>query len=136
MKKRTAVTLLALAVGLVCAVNADDEQDYQGWMKTTVATAGKLRKELDAKAFPDVAKDAATLQDVFKKVEMYWAKTNTADAVKFAQDAQAAAKSLAAAAGSENAEQSAASLKMMMATCAGCHGAHREKVEGGFKIKP
>ena len=40
MKKRTAVTLLALAVGLVCAVNADDEQDYQGWMKTTVATAG------------------------------------------------------------------------------------------------
>ena len=100
-------------------MNADDEQDYQGWMKTTVATAGKLRKELDAKAFPDVAKDAATLQDVFKKVEMYWAKTNTADAVKFAQDAQAAAKSLVAAAGSENAEQSAASLKMMMATCAG-----------------
>ena len=59
-----------------------------------------------------------------------------ADAVKFAQDAQAAAKGLAAAAASENAEQSAASLKMLMATCAGCHGAHREKVEGGFKIKP
>ena len=136
MKKRTAVALFCLAAAFAVTAIADDEADYQGWMKTVGPTAGKLRKELDAKSFPDAAKDAATLQDVFKKVEGYWAKSNTADAVKAAQDAQAAAKSLAAAAASENAEQSAASLKMLMSTCAGCHMAHREKVDCGFKIKP
>jgi cytochrome c556 len=136
MKIRTAVTLLCMAAALTTVAIADDEQDYQAWMKTVGGTAGKLRKELDAKAFADAAKDAATLQDVFKHVEGYWAKSNTADAVKAAQDAQSAARGLVAAAGSENAEQSAASLKMLMSTCGGCHNAHREKVEGGFKIKP
>src|SRR5258705_4107223 len=97
MRKRTAVTVIFCFAALVTVANADDEQDYQAWMKTTGATAGKIRKELDAKAFPDAAKDAATLQDVFKNVEGYLAKSNTADAVKFAQDAQAAAQSLAAA---------------------------------------
>jgi len=136
MRKRTAVTVIFCFAALATVANADDEQDYQAWMKTTAATAGKIRKELDAKAFQDAAKDAATLQDVFKKVEAYWAKSNTADAVKFAQDAQTAAKGLAAAAAAENSEQSAASLKMLMSTCGGCHNAHREKVDGGFKIKP
>ena len=136
MKKRTAVTFLFLAAALATVAIADDAQDYQAWMKTVGGTAGKLRKELDAKSYADAAKDAAALQDVFKKVEGYWAKSNTADAMKAAQDAQAGAKSLVAAAGSENAEQSAAGLKMLMSTCGGCHNAHREKVEGGFKIKP
>jgi cytochrome c556 len=136
MKKRTAITLFCLATTFAVGANADDQQDFVAWMKTTGGTMGKLRKEVEAKAFSDVAKDAATLQDVFKKVEDYFAKSNTTDAVQSAQGAQAAVKTLAAAAKSENADEVAAGLKGVMGSCSGCHNAHREKLpEGGYKIK-
>jgi cytochrome c556 len=136
MTKRIALTLVCLATAFAAVAVADDTQDFVGWMKKTGGATGKIRKEIEAKAFPDVAKDAATLQEVFKSVEEYFAKTHTDDAVKSAQAAQAAAKSLADAANAGNADEVSAGLKGVMATCGGCHMAHREKLpEGGYKIK-
>jgi len=135
MKKRTAVTLLCLAIAFATAATADD-QEFQGWMKDTQKTVGKLRKEIEAKAFTDVATDAATLQEIFKNVEGYFAKAHTDDAVAMSQAVQTIAKQLADAATSGNAEGAAASLKGVMANCAGCHAAHREKLpDGTSKIK-
>lgn len=134
MKRAAAFFLLtsALAVGAF----AGDQEDFVAWMKTTGGTMGKLKKELDAKALPDAAKDAASLQVVFKHVEDYFAKTNTADAVTSSQEAEAAAKKLAEAAGAGDADGAAAGLKAVQGTCGGCHKAHREKLpEGGYKIK-
>jgi cytochrome c556 len=134
--KRTAVTLFCLTAALAVGAFADDQTDFVAWMKTTGGTMGKLRKEVEAKAFSDAAKDAATLQDVFKRVEDYFAKTNTADAVTSAQAAGAASKKLADAASASDADATSASLKSVMGTCGGCHMAHREKLpEGGYKIK-
>jgi cytochrome c556 len=135
MKKRTAATLLCLAMAFATAALADD-QEFQGWMKKTGGTVGKLKKEVEAKAFPDVAKDAAALADVFKDVEGYFAKSHTDDAVAMAQASQAVAKQLADAANAGNADAVASTLKGVQASCAGCHAAHREKLpEGGYKIK-
>jgi cytochrome c556 len=134
--KRAAATLFCLGAALAVGAYADDQADFVSWMKTTGGTVGKAKKEIDAKAFADVAKDAATLQGVFKHVEEYFAKTSTADAVQLAQDGQAAAKKLAAAAGASDADGAVASLKAIQGTCGGCHMAHREKLpEGGYKIK-
>ena len=134
--KRTIATLFCLTAALAVVASADDQADFVGWMKTTGGTMGKLRKELEAKTYSDAAKDAATLQEVFKHVEDYFAKTNTADAVTSAQAAGVASKKLADAAGAADADAAAASLKAVMATCGGCHMAHREKLpEGGYKIK-
>jgi cytochrome c556 len=134
--KRATATLFCLGVVLAVGAFADDQADFVTWMKTTGGTMGKLKKEIDAKAFPDVATDAATLQDVFKHVEDYFAKTSTDDAVKMAQTAGAASKKLAAAAGASDADGAAAGLKAIQGTCGGCHMAHREKLpEGGYKIK-
>jgi cytochrome c556 len=133
---KRAITFFCLAAALAVAAYADDQADFVGWMKTTGGTMGKLRKEIEAKAFPDVANDAATLQGVFKHVEEYFAKSSTADAVKMAQDAGAASKKLADAAGASDADGVAASVKAIQGTCGGCHMAHREKLpEGGYKIK-
>ena len=135
MKKRTAATLLCLASAFAGAAIAD-EQEFQGWMKKTQGTVGKLRKEIEAKAFSDVAADAATLQEIFKNVEGYFVKTHTDDAVAMSQAVQAVAKQLADAANSGNADGVAASMKGVMANCAGCHAVHREKLpDGSSKIK-
>lgn len=130
---RIAITLVCLGAA---AAYADDQTDFVAWMKTTGGTMGKLRKEVDAKAFPDVAKDAATLEGVFKHVAEYFSKTSTTDAVESAHAAAAAAKKLEDAANAGNADDAAASLKAVAGSCAGCHMAHREKLtEGGYKIK-
>jgi cytochrome c556 len=135
MKKRTAAMLVCLAVSLATVATADD-QEFVGWMKQTGGTVGKLRKEVEAKAYPDVAKDATALAEIFKNVEDYFAKAHTDDAVAMAQSAQAVAKQLANAAASGDADAVANTMKGVQASCAGCHGAHREKLpEGGYKIK-
>ena len=135
MKKRTAAMILCLATALATVAIADD-QEFVGWMKKTGGTVGKLRKEVEAKAYPDVAKDATALAEIFKSVEGYFAKSHTDDAVAMAQSAQAVAKQLADAASSGDADAVANTLKGVQASCAGCHGAHREKLpEGGYKIK-
>lgn len=135
MMKRTAATLLCLATAFATAALADDSE-FQGWMKKTGGTVGKLRKEVEAKAFTDVATDATALAEVFKSVEGYFAKSHTDDAVAMAQASQAVAKQLADAASAGNADAVASTLKGVQASCAGCHAAHREKLpEGGYKIK-
>jgi cytochrome c556 len=135
MKKRTAATLLCLATAFATAALADDAE-FQGWMKKTGGTVGKLRKEVEAKAFSDVATDATALAEVFKSVEAYFAKSHTDDAVAMAQASQAVAKQLADAASAGNADAVASTMKGVQASCGGCHAAHREKLpEGGYKIK-
>jgi cytochrome c556 len=135
MRKRTAAILICLA-GAIATVAMADDQEFVGWMKKTGGTVGKLRKEVEAKANPDIAKDATTLVEIFKDVEGYFAKSHTDDAVAMAQAAQAVAKQLADAASSGDADAVANTMKGVTASCAGCHGAHREKLpEGGYKIK-
>ena len=135
MKKRTAAMLVCLATSLATVAMAED-QEFVGWMKKTGGTVGKLRKEVEAKAYPDVAKDATTLAEIFKDVEAYFAKSHTDDAVAMSQSAQAVAKQLANAASAGDADAVANTMKGVQASCAGCHGAHREKLpEGGYKIK-
>jgi cytochrome c556 len=135
MRKRTAAMFICLVAGLATVAMADD-QEFVGWMKKTGGTVGKLRKEVEAKAYPDVAKDATALAEVFKNVEGYFAKSHTEDAVSMAQAAQTLAKQLADAASSGNADGVTAGLKGVQGSCAGCHGTHREKLpEGGYKIK-
>jgi cytochrome c556 len=134
--KQAVATLFCLGAALAVGAFADDQAEFSAWMKTTGGTVGKLRKEIDAKAFPDAAKDAATLHDVFKHVEEYFSKTHTDDAVQMAQAASATAQKLADAAAASDGDGAAASLKSLQGMCGGCHMAHREKLpEGGYKIK-
>jgi cytochrome c556 len=123
-------------VAVASVALAQDDAAYQGWMKTTGATVGAIRKNIEGKMGDQVAADADKLAVVFKQVGKYGQKRGGADdAVGASEKATTAASQLSVAAKAGNMEQAAAELKNLSATCASCHSAHREKVEGGFKIK-
>ena len=79
--------------------------------------------------------DAMKLADTFKQVAAYWEAHNAADAVGFAKKAQDVAMAVAKSSTAGNMDQAAADAKTMGANCGGCHMAHREKTDTGFKIK-
>jgi len=117
------------------ALFAQSDSDYQGYMKTVFATNGSMQKNIAAKDAAAVAADANKLQDTFKQVEAFWQKRNADDAVGFAKQAQNVAATVAADASAGNMDKAAADAKTIGAACGGCHMAHREKTDAGFKIK-
>src|SRR5262245_32499597 len=115
---------------------AQDDADYQRWMKTTGATAGSLRKNLEAKNGEGAATDAKKLQETFQQVHEFWQKKGVDDAMKFALAAKSGFKEVGELASGGKFDDATAALKKTMGTCAGCHNAHREKAsDGSFKIK-
>ena len=132
------VSLLA-AVCVLCvsvAVWAQEDADYQNWMKSNGATVASLRKNLDAKSSDAAAADAKKLQDNFTQISAYWQKKNVSDAAKFAMDAQNGFKDVAQLSAAGKFDEASAAAMKAQANCAGCHMAHREKAaDGSWKIK-
>ena len=133
--KRTlllAACLLATSAG----VSAQDDAQYQTWMKVAAAASGSLRKDLDAKSGVTAGTDARKLEDVFGQVAAYWQSKNVSDATKFAQDAQAAFRQVADLSNTGKFDEASEALKTAQATCTGCHNSHREKApDGSFTMK-
>jgi cytochrome c556 len=114
---------------------AQSDSDYQTWMKTVAASNGSLQKGIAAKDSGAVVAEAQKLQDAFKQVGDFWQKRGAADAVTFAKQAETAAAAVSKSAANNNMDQASADAKTLGATCGGCHMAHREKTDAGFKIK-
>ena len=128
------MTIGALAAMMAASAWAQSESDYQGYMKTVFATNGSMQKNVGAKS-ADAAADAKKLQDTFKMVEAFWQGRGAADAVGFAQRAQAIAGMVAADVGAGDYDKAAMDAKSIGAVCGGCHMAHREGAQGNFHIK-
>ncbi len=130
--KRNLPIFLILGACLAAGLAADDHQDR---MKAVGAANGSLRKNVAASAMAPAAKDAQTIADLLKEEGAWWKEKNVPDAVKFASDGETAARSIAEAAGSGNADGVTAGSKALGATCGGCHAAHREKTDSGYAVK-
>jgi cytochrome c556 len=129
-------TLVVVSLGLASLCWAQGEQELQPIMKNVAATSGKARKDVEAKAGPDVAKDAQQLQEIYKQIGAFFTARKMDDAVKIAHDAEASAKDLAAAATAGDAEKMDAAMKAVGGSCGSCHMAHRDKAaDGSYKIK-
>jgi len=125
-----------VSVLLATGVLAQNDGDYQAWMKTIGATMGSLNKKIAAKDGPGAASDAEKLEATFKDVGAFWKQRGGADdAVNFSMSAQTAAAAVAKAATAGNMDDAAAQVKNIQANCGGCHRAHREGTPGSFKIK-
>jgi mono/diheme cytochrome c family protein len=134
MKRTLSLAACLIAFGVIALTQED--ADYQKWMKTTAATAGSLRKNLEAKNGDGAASDAKKLQEVFQQVHDFWQKKGVDDATKFAMDAGSGFKEVSELASAGKFDDASAALKKTMSNCAGCHGAHRDKApDGSFKIK-
>jgi len=123
-------TLLATA-----ALFAQSDMDYQGYMKIIGPTNGSLQKNIAAKDAKATQADAEKMLDTFKHVEAYWQAKGASDAVNFAKNAQMALSMVVKSAAAGNMDQAAADAKGVGPNCGGCHMAHREKTDAGFKIK-
>jgi hypothetical protein len=133
---RTAQVLVVVAAGLASfALLAQSDAEYQGYMKSVASSNGKFQKGIMAKDAGVVTAEGMILETVFKQVEAFWQKRGVTDAANFAKQAHMAAAAASKAASAGNFDQAAAEGKNLTATCGGCHMAHREKGDSGFKIK-
>ncbi|MDQ6676230.1 MAG: hypothetical protein M3Z09_02920 [Acidobacteriota bacterium] len=129
------LTLSLATLFLASSGLAQDEAEFPTWMKSLGPAMGSMRKNLEAKQGAEAATDAEKVAGIFKQVEAFYAKSNTEDAVKWATTAQTAATEVAAAATAGDFERAGAGVKQISGTCGPCHTAHREKIEGGYKLK-
>ena len=133
---RRIYALLGIAtVFTAAALFAQSDSDYQGYMKIIGPTNASMQKNIAAKDAAATGADAKKLQDTFKQVEAFWQARGAADAVNFAKNAQNATGMVAKDAAAGNMDQAAIDAKSLGANCGGCHMAHREKTDAGFKIK-
>lgn len=124
--------IVALLV-VILPLFAQDEARYSQIMKDVSGAATQVRKALDAgTSREDVAAGGEKLVTLFKDVEAFWTTRGAADAIEAAKKAGAAAKELANPAGVGPAKEAFGRLNE---ACKTCHAAHREKAEGGFKIR-
>jgi hypothetical protein len=124
--RKTCILIAALVTFGVLGMAQDDAQ-YQTWMKSLPPSVGAIRNAADNTA---AAADATKLADTFDKVAAFWKARNADDAVKFAETARDAAKAIAAGSGDKT-----ANLQKIQGACGGCHTAHREGAAPNFKIK-
>jgi hypothetical protein len=118
-----------LAVGVMASEKPSDE--YVKSMKNTNVAAQSLRKDIEAKDYDAIAKEAATLKALFAGTEEFWIKRKAEDAVAAAKAGAKAATDLEEAAKARNGEGVAASAKALNGTCKTCHDAHRERLPDG-----
>jgi hypothetical protein len=122
-------TLSAISTLLVFsfAAGAQDDAQYQTWMKSVQPSMRAIRGAADNAA---AAPDANKLADTFDKVAAFWKARKADDAVKLSETGRDAAKAIASGSGDK-----AANLQTIQGTCGACHMAHREGTAPDFKIK-
>ncbi|HWF84659.1 MAG TPA: hypothetical protein VG222_07430 [Vicinamibacterales bacterium] len=127
--------LLAVAAASVLAIgvmaNEKPSDAYVKSMKETNAAAQSLKKNVEAKDYDGVAKDAATLKTLFAGTEEFWTARKADDAITAAKAGLTAATDLETAAKAKNAEGVTTAAKAVNATCKTCHDAHRERLPDG-----
>jgi len=133
---KSTVILVGGLLLISMAVWAQDDAQYQTWMKSNNADAASLRKDLMAKSGDAAAADAKKLQATLTEVQAYWQKKNFSDATQFATDAVNGFKEVGDLAAAGKFDEASAALMKAQANCGGCHMAHREKAaDGSWKIK-
>jgi hypothetical protein len=133
---RTTVILVGGLLLLSLAVWAQDDAEYQSWMKSNNANVASLRMNLAAKSGDAAAADAKKLQDTFTQVHAYWQKKSVSDATQFAMDVENGFKEVGQLAAAGKFDEASAALTKTQANCGGCHMAHREKAaDGSWKIR-
>ena len=138
MGRKTGLSVLGLVAvfGLGVMANEKAPESYAAIMKSNTATQQSLGKNIPAKDYDAIARDAATFKTNFVQAEAFWVARKTDDAIGFARAAGRAAADLEAAAKAKNDEGVALAAKALTGTCGACHMAHRVRLpDWTFEIK-
>lgn len=112
-----ACIFVCLSAVIALPLRAQDDRQFQQWMRSMFPSIGAIRNSPDNAA---AAAAATKLADTFDKVAAYWTSKQSPDALGFAEAARQAARAIAAGAGDKT-----ANLRIIQAQCMGCHMAHR-----------
>ena len=127
--------LVAIGFAVVPSAQAPmSEEDYDKTMKAVGATAGSMRKNLQAMAADAVAADAKKMVDLQKANLAFWTARKAQDATEWAQAALNQAQAVEKAATAKNMDAAAEPMKMLMGTCTQCHDKYRDKAPDGTYI--
>lgn len=108
-----------------------EEAAFDKTMKAVGTANGALRKGIDGSDVTLVKTNTAILTKAFSDAEVFWKGRGIADAVKFAQDARAAAQAIEVAAGAANWNDAKTHNTTLGQQCASCHGIYRERGDDG-----
>ncbi|MCH8268700.1 MAG: hypothetical protein IH846_14385 [Acidobacteria bacterium] len=104
-------------------------------METISQTVGSLALNLQVQAGEAAASEAKKLQKIFDQVYTFFQKKNVSTAMKFARDTQSGFQEVAQLASTGKLVEALAKFHATRANCTDCHKAHRENVEGNWKMK-
>ena len=127
--------LLAVAAASMLAIgvmaNEKPTDAYVKSMKETNAAAQSLKKNVEAKNYEGVAKDAATLKDALQRHGRVLDRAQSRRRDRGGESGRQAATDLETAAKAKNDAGVATAAKAVNATCKTCHDAHRERLPDG-----
>ena len=130
----------ALAVGfgatLATAQDAVTADDYEAAMQELRYLATDTSLHIDASYWGDVGEDSDKIRAELAKVESFWTAQEQPQAVEFATQAIAAARSIGRASGSQDRNAATSALAQLRSVCQSCHAEFREETDDGFRIKP
>ncbi len=112
-----------------------DEAAFDAIMKRINPAFGGIRQAVAAGDGDKAAEQAAILKQGFTETEAFWKKREKADAVKWAADARAHAETLETAVAAGKWDEAKTAVSGMQQTCSACHGAYRQRGEGGYSIR-
>lgn len=136
MKLRVCLWVCAVMLAVSAGAFADEITDQYRMIMQPAAAANMTMQRGIATDLAATATNAAAVQAAFAKVEEFWTKRGTADAIQFAKTVQAVAKEVHDAAAAGNRDAAVAAAGRIAANCQGCHMAHRERLpDGSFQLK-
>jgi cytochrome c556 len=115
------ISIFALCAGGLFA--QDDTAQYQTWMKAAAGAQRAVRGAVTAKDNAAVAAQAKIMEENFGHISDFWTKLQKDDAVKLANTARDAAKTLGTA---TTPEDQTAAMQALGATCNACHQTYRD----------
>jgi hypothetical protein len=116
-------------------LSPDDAKQFSTWMKAMQPQVTAVRNVIVAKDKTTLPAESDKLGAQFQQVAEFFKNQShpSPDAVKFAETASAAAKSIGAA---DVQVGQVLALRKVTDTCAACHLAHRAGKPGTFQIQP
>lgn len=140
LTKKAAVFAAALAIGLgvtpAAAQDAVTAEDYEAAMQELRYLATDTSLHIDSSYWGDVGEDSDKIRAELAKVESFWTAQEQPQAVEFATQAIAAARSIGRASGSQDRNAATSALAELRSVCQSCHAEFREETDDGFRIKP
>jgi hypothetical protein len=135
MKMRICLGVCALLLASAVAFADEITDEYKKLMQPAAAANMRLQRVMETD-LAAAAEAAAEMQAAFAKIEEFWTKRGTEDAIGFAKNVQAVAKEVHDAATAGNKDATVAAARRIAANCGSCHMVHRERLpDGSFQLK-